>query len=543
VETLGAATVLCVDKTGTLTENRMQVEKLDDARSASLALRGLAAGQIPEDFHEIVEYAILASQRDPFDPMEVAITALGTEHLAGTEHLHPGWELRREYPLSRELLAISRVFRSPGGEDHVIAAKGAPEAIFDLCHLDEAAAEAAAARVEAMAAEGLRVLGVARAHFRRDELPDGQHDFPFELVGLLGLADPVRAEVPAAVAECRGAGIRVVMITGDHLTTARAIARAAGLDETMVITGPELAAMDDDTLALRIRTVSVFARAVPEQKLRIVNALRAGGEIVAMTGDGVNDAPALKAAHIGVAMGGRGTDVAREAAGLVLVDDDFSSIVGAVRLGRRIYDNLKKAMAYIVAVHVPIAGLSLIPVLLQWPLVLTPVHIAVLEMIIDPACSIVFEAEPADAGVMSRPPRRATDSLFGHRTLVASALQGLAVLAVSLGAFALALHNGWGEERGRGLAFATVVFSNLGLILVNRSWSQTMLGSLRARNTPFWVLLGGVCGFLALLFAVPFLRRLFAVGAVSAVELLACFAAAVLSVAWFDAAKRWAAAR
>jgi Ca2+-transporting ATPase len=235
--------------------------------------------------------------------------------------------------------------------------------------------------------------------------------------------------------------------------------------------------------------------------------------------------------------------VAREAAGLVLVDDDFSSIVGAVRLGRRIYDNLKKAMAYIVAVHVPIAGLSLIPVLLKWPLILTPVHIAVLEMIIDPACSIVFEAEPADAGVMSRPPRRATDSLFGHRTLVASALQGLAVLAVSLGAFALALHNGWGEERGRGLAFATVVFSNLGLILVNRSWSQTMLGSLRARNTPFWVLLGGVCGFLALLFAVPFLRRLFAVGAVSAVELLACFAAAVLSVAWFDAAKRWAAAR
>ena len=541
VETLGAATVLCVDKTGTLTENRMQVEKLDDARAASLAVRGLAPGQIPEDFHEVVEYAILASQRDPFDPMEVAITALGDRHLAGTEHLHPGWVLQREYPLSRELLAISRVFQSPDGEDHVIAAKGAPEAIFDLCHLDEATTQAAAARVEAMAAEGLRVLGVARARFRPGDLPDGQHDFAFELTGLLGLADPVRAEVPAAIAECREAGIRVVMITGDHLTTARAIARAAGLDETAVITGPELAEMSEETLAEKIRTVSVFARAVPEQKLRIVSALRAAGEVVAMTGDGVNDAPALKAAHIGVAMGGRGTDVAREAAGLVLVDDDFSSIVGAVRLGRRIFDNLKKAMAYIVAVHVPIAGLSLIPVILKWPLVLTPVHVAVMEMIIDPACSIVFEAEPADAGVMSRPPRRTTDSLFGGRTLVASAAQGVAVLGASLGAFALAMQNGWGEERGRALAFATVVLSNLGLILVNRSWSQSMLASLRAKNTPFWVLLGGVSAFLALLFAVPFLRRLFAVGAVSATELCACFAAAVLSVAWFDAVKRWLA--
>jgi Ca2+-transporting ATPase len=543
VETLGAATVLCVDKTGTLTENRMQVEKLDDARAASLAVRDLAPGQSPEDFHEVVEYAILASQRDPFDPMEVAITALGDRHLAGTEHLHPGWVLQREYPLSCELLAISRVWKAPDGEDHVIAAKGAPEAIFDLCHLDEATTQAAATRVEGMAAEGLRVLGVARAHFRLGDLPDGQHDFAFELVGLVGLADPVRAEVPAAVAEYREAGIRVVMITGDHLTTARAIARAAGLAETVVITGPELAEMGEGALAEKIRAVNVFARAVPEHKLRIVSALRAAGEIVAMTGDGVNDAPALKAAHIGVAMGGRGTDVAREAAGLVLVDDDFSSIVGAVRLGRRIFDNLKKAMAYIVAVHVPIAGLSLIPVILKWPLILTPVHIAVLEMIIDPACSIVFEAEPADPGVMSRPPRRATDSLFGNRTVIASVAQGLAVLGVSLGAFALALHYGWGEERGRALAFATVVFSNLGLILVNRSWSQSMLASLRARNVPFWALLGGVTSFLALLFAVPFLRRLFVVGAVSSLELGACFLAGFLSVAWFDIAKRWMAAR
>jgi Ca2+-transporting ATPase len=395
-----------------------------------------------------------------------------------------------------------------------------------------------AREVEALAGEGLRVLGVARARFRPGDLPAGQHDFAFELVGLLGLADPIRAAVPAAVEECRRAGIRVVMITGDHVTTACAIARAAGLDAAAVLTGPELVAMSEAELGERLRTVSVIARAVPEQKLRIVLALRAAGEVVAMTGDGVNDAPALKAAHIGIAMGGRGTDVAREAAGLVLIDDDFSSIVGAVRLGRRIYDNLQKAMAYIVAVHVPIAGLSLLPVLFRWPLVLTPVHVAVLEMIIDPACSVVFEAEPADADVMSRPPRGAAATLLGGRTLLVSAVQGLACLGASLGAFALAYTRGLGEERARGFAFATLVFGNLALILVNRSWSTSMLTTLRAKNQAFWILLVGVSGFLVLLFSVPFVRRLFAVGPVTLGEIGTCLGAAIASVIWFDLIKR-----
>jgi Ca2+-transporting ATPase len=537
VETLGAATVLCVDKTGTLTENRMGVQRLS-ANGVSLDVRGVARGAIPEELHETVEYAILASQRDPFDPMELALKALGEHHLADTEHLHADWELVREYPLSRELLAISRVFRSPNGVDYVIASKGAPEAIADLCHLGEEKTKALATEVEGMAAEGLRVLGVARARFRPGDLPDGQHDFAFELVGLLGLSDPIRAEVPAAVEECRVAGIRVVMITGDHVTTARAIARAAGLDDSRVVTGPELLELDDATVIERVKHASVFARVVPEQKLRIVEALRASGEVVAMTGDGVNDAPALKAAHIGIAMGGRGTDVAREAAGLVLVDDDFSSIVGAVRLGRRIYDNLKKAMAYIVAVHVPIAGLSLLPVLFRWPLILTPVHIAVLEMIIDPACSIVFEAEAADADVMRRPPRSASASLLSRRTLAVSALQGITALAASLGAFALARYLGWEENRGRGLSFATLVFTNLALILVNRSWSSSMLSTLRAGNKAFWILLAGVLVFMTVLFAVPFVSRLFSVGPVTVGELGVCLAAAVASVAWFDLVKR-----
>ncbi len=543
VETLGAATVLCVDKTGTLTENRMRVQRLE-AGGEAMDVAGVAPGAIPERFHAVVEYAILASQRDPFDPMEVAITDLGDLHLAGTEHLHREWRLAREYPLSRELLAISRVFRAPDGADHVIAVKGAPEAVVDLCHLDAAAAREVLARVDTMATEGLRVLGVARARFTPAELPPGQHDFAFELVGLLGLADPLRAAVPGAVEECRRAGIRVVMITGDHVATARAIARAAGLDEAAVLTGPELAQMDDGALRERLRRVSVIARAVPEQKLRIVEALRANGEVVAMTGDGVNDAPALKAAHIGVAMGARGTDVAREAASLVLVDDDFSSIVGAVRLGRRVYANLQRAMAYIVAVHVPIAGLSLVPVLLRWPLVLMPVHVAALEMIIDPACSVVFEAEPADGDTMRRPPRAPRAALFGGRALLASALQGLAVLGVALGAFALSRRHGAPEERARALAFATLVFGNLALILVNRSWSQSMLRTLRAQNRAFWALLAGVAALLAALFGLPFARRLFAVGPVTPGELALCLAAALASVSWFDLLKRrWPAAR
>ena len=316
------------------------------------------------------------------------------------------------------LLAMSHVWKSPTGQDYVLATKGAPEAIADLCHLNADRTKAIGEQVAAMAQDGLRVLGVAKGVFGQQALPGEQHDFTFEFLGLVGLADPVRPTVPAAVEECYTAGIRVVMITGDHPTTAKSIARQAGIkpvDE--IITGPELEKLDEAELQLRVRTINVFARMVPEQKLRLVNALKANGEVVAMTGDGVNDAPALKAAHIGIAMGGRGTDVAREAASLVLLDDDFASIVHSVRMGRRIYDHLQKAMTYIVAVHVPIAGMSIVPVLLGGPIALMPVHILFLELVIDPACSVVFEAEPEDADLMSRPPRNPTLPLFGSRLL------------------------------------------------------------------------------------------------------------------------------
>jgi len=534
VEALGAATVLCSDKTGTLTENRMKVARL----WLPGTLHVPDGGPLPEAVHEVLEFGILASQRDPFDPMEQAFHRLGTDALAGTEHLHGGWQLLREYPLSPELLAVSHVWRSPDGERRVVAAKGAPEAIADICHLDPAVAAEVRAHVAEMGADGLRVLAVARAFFEPAELPAGQHDFDFELVGLVGLEDPVRPGVREAVAECASAGVRVVMITGDSPDTARAIARQVGLsDGDAVVTGRDLEALSDEDLRRRLRHAEVFARVLPEQKLRLVQALQADGEVVAMTGDGVNDAPALKAADIGVAMGGRGTDVAREAAALIVTDDDFTSIVAAVRLGRRIYHNLRRAMAYVLAVHVPIAGLSLLPLLLGWPMVLFPIHIVFLELIIDPACSLAFEAEPAEPGLMRQPPRKADASLFDRRLVVASLLQGASLLAATLVVFRLGLDQTGSEASARALAFVALIAGNVSLILVNRSWQRSVLGTLVTRNLASWAVVAGALATLAGALLVPFLRGLFRFGMLEPRHVAMAAAAGVLCLGWFEVLK------
>jgi len=535
IETLGAATVLCVDKTGTLTLNQMTVRRIQ-ALGQSHEVRA-DRQDLPEPFHETVEFAILGSHRDPFDPMEKAFRQLGERYLAQSEHLHDDWTLVREYPLSDRLLAMSQVWKSRETEDYVIAAKGAPEAIADLCHLGDRQIQALSADVAAMAADGLRVIGVARATFRPEALPGEQHDFTFEMLGLVGLEDPVRPTAVEAVRECDAAGIRVVMITGDYPGTALNIARQVGLQAAPAVTGADLDAMSDAELRGCVKTASVFARVVPEQKLRLVEALKANGEVVAMTGDGVNDAPALKAAHIGIAMGGRGTDVAREAASLVLLDDDFTSIVQAVRLGRRIFDNLKKAMAYIFAIHVPIAGMSLLPVLFRWPLALLPVHIVFLELIIDPACSVVFEAEGEEADVMRRPPRDSRERLFGARTLGLSLTQGVAVLAMVALMFGVALARGSGEDEARALAFTTLIVANIGLILANRSWSQTIWSRFRYRNRALWWVAGGAAAFLAAALYVPALREVFRFARLSAVDVALCLVVGLTSILWFELLK------
>ena len=504
IETLGAATVLCVDKTGTLTQNRMSVSKLV-ADGEVFDGEDPAQPPLPETFHRLLEYAILASRQDPFDPMEKALTDLGARCLVNTEHLHVKWTLEREYPLSRELLAVSHVWRDAERGERVLAAKGAPEAIADLCHLDPPQTQQLAERARSLAEQGLRVLGVARGVIQDPRLPARQHDFTFELLGLVALADPIRPTVPAAVRECHDAGIRVVMITGDYPVTAQSIGRRIGLGgEHQLVTGPELDQMSDAELAGRIRGVSIFARAVPEQKLRIVQALKANGEIVAMTGDGVNDAPALKAAHIGIAMGGRGTDVAREAASLVLLDDDFSSIVAAVRLGRRIFDNIKKAIAFIFAVHVPIAGLSLVPVFFRdWPLILLPAHILFLELIIDPSCTMIFEAEGAESDIMKRRPRNPRERLFRFRSIAMSLLQGASVLAIVLAVYVTARQWGHSENAVRGLTFVSLVTANLALILTNRAWHKNVFSMLLVPNPAVWWVVGGAAVCMSLVWPFP----------------------------------------
>ncbi len=538
VETLGAATVLCVDKTGTLTQNRMSVARLVVGVSVFDATRTDSA-VLPERFHRLLEFGVLASKMEPFDPMEKALREFGDRFLARTEHLHTDWALMQEYPLSSELLALSHVWNSSSADIATVAAKGAPEAIADLCHLPDAEQRGIEHRAGQMAEGGLRVLGVARGLNRSKRLPKNQHDFDFEFLGLVGLADPIRPGVPDAIRECHTAGIRVVMMTGDYPATAKNIGRQIGLDAVdQLITGPELAAMGDAELAERVRTVSIFARVVPEQKLRIVQALKANGEVVAMTGDGVNDAPALKAANIGIAMGGRGTDVARESSSLVLLDDDFSSIVRAVRLGRRIFDNIRKAICYIFAVHVPIVGLSFLPVVLgDWPLILLPMHIVFLELIIDPACSLVFEAEAEEANVMERPPRSRKERLFSWKALAVSLLQGVIVLAIVFAVYFFALNMRHSADNARGLTFATLVVANLGLILTNRSWSRTIISMLREPNGAlYWVIAGAVV-FLCLVLYVPSLRHLFHFEPVHRLDLLICLAAGGASIGWFELLK------
>jgi len=537
VETLGAATVLCADKTGTLTQNRMKIRMLR-ADGVSLDLTE-SRGAVPESFHELLEFSILASQEDPFDPMEKAIHEVGALTLSNTEHLHRSWTMVQQYPLSRDLLALSHVWKSVSGAGYVVATKGAPEAIADLCHFDSGRVEALALEVHALADRGLRVLGVAKAGFPESDLPGAQHEFVFDFIGLVGLEDPIRPTVPPAVAECYEAGIKVVMITGDYPVTAQKIARQIGMrGGENVITGQELARMSPEELRDRVRETTIFARVVPEQKLLIVDAFKANGEVVAMTGDGVNDAPALKSAHIGVAMGERGTDVAREASALVLLDDDFSSIVAAVRMGRRIFDNLKKAMAYIISVHIPIALASLVPVILNWKeMILFPVHIVFLELIIDPACSVVFEAEAGERDIMKRMPRSPKDRLFGRRSLVTSTIQGLVAFGAVIGVYAAALSLGESVAQARTLAFITLIVSNLSLILTNRSWQRGVLASFAVRNPALLWVIGGALGFLALVVYVPALQRLFHFAIMHPLDLAIAFAAGLFSIAWFEVMK------
>ena len=516
IETLGSATVLCVDKTGTLTENQMAL-----------------ADVIGEDASRVSDAAALACELEPFDPMERAILAAAAPQVTA---MRRAWSLEQDYPMTGAFLAVCHVWRSPSGERRV-AIKGAAETVLPLCGMDPGA-QGAQALVADAAARGLRLLAVAETNWGNAALPGDPREFQFRWLGYVALADPLRAEVPQAVALCRQAGIRVVMITGDYVGTATAIAEQAGIDTAGgALTGQQIEALDDAALAAAVRRVHVFARILPQQKLRLVQAFKAAGEIVAMTGDGVNDAPALKAAHIGVAMGRRGTDVAREASSLVLLEDDFGSIVATVRLGRRIYENIRNAMRYLIAVHVPTAGMSFLPLAFGWPVLFYPVHIVFLEFIIDPACSVVFEAEHSEEGAMRRPPRPPAEPLFSARMLAVSLGLGLSML-VSVGlVYAWAAASGRPDGEVRALGFASVVFGNLALILATRSRDRTLLAVLARPNPALWWIVGGTLAALAGALYVPAAASLFRFAPLGAGDLAFALGAGLSGIAWLEALK------
>ena len=509
VEMLGSASVLCVDKTGTLTQNKMSLKKIW-SQGNSLDTYSDKISEIPEVFHELLEYGILASKKDPFDPMEKELLSFGGNFLKNTEHLHPGWDLIREYPLSQELLSLSHVWVSEEENEYIIASKGAPESIWDLCHLSAQEKEKLLPVIHDLASQGLRILGVAKSHLKKEKLPSNQHDFTFQFLGFLGFADPIRTNVPNSIRECQEAGIKVVMITGDYEGTARSIAAEIGLPlGESVITGTDLKNLSDTELKRRMVNTSIFCRVAPEQKLQIVNSWKSLGKIVAMTGDGVNDAPALKSADIGIAMGKRGTDVAREASDIVLVEDDFSSIVKAVRLGRRIYANLKNAMTYAFAIHIPIAGLSLIPVLFGLPLLLLPMHIVFLELMIDPACSVVFESGKEANDIMSKPPRDVSEKVFSWIILETAILQGLSILIFSLISFYFIWYQGEFEDKARTTCFVTLIIGNTFLVLKNLSEKKFSLNFIKTMNLPFRILAVSALLLLVAVVYTPFLRNLF----------------------------------
>jgi len=536
IETLGAATVLCTDKTGTLTINQMELTNLY-THGTHYAINDYPTTELPKNFQRVLKYGILASEKETFDPIEKELQKMGAIHIKEIMNESKEWKVIREYPFSKTLLAVTHVYKKPDN-DFIVAAKGAPEAILSLCYMPEKEKSVIMHEVRIMSDKGLRVIGCAKANYSKTMLPDTQQEFDYEFVGLFGFIDPPRSTATDSVREAYGAGMRVIIITGDYSGTAQYIAREIGIkNPEVVITGEQLVTMTHLELREVIKTTNIFARVLPEQKLMIVNALKSNGEIVAMTGDGINDAPALKAAHIGIAMGDRGTDVAREAASLVLLNDDFSSIVSAVRLGRRIYENLKRAMGYILSVHVPIAGMAMLPLLFNFPVVLFPAHIAFLELIIDPSCSTVFESEKEDVDIMNKPPRHLHKPMFSKATVLVNLLQGASVLFVVFTLFWYAVSFGKGEVIARTYAFVSLVLSNLLLIITNLSWQKTIREILRVGNTMLVLVLVTAVSSLILIVYVPFLSELFHLAPLLAGDIVIIMCVVGISQLWFEALK------
>lgn len=540
IEALGSMTVACVDKTGTLTLNQMTpVEIVVDSRRWTPS-----DDPPPANVRRLIAVGSLACPVDVFDPIDRAFRALALRFPNDElQVLDPSAPVA-EYPMTSNLFATSYAWAT--AEGYLVASKGAPEAIADLCRLSESERTRLDAQVHEAAERGLRILAVAHGRLSDTTLPTDPRGFDLWFDGLVCLKDPVRPGVTESVAKLSSASVRTIMMTGDHPITARSIAEEIGLDTSAgLLTGADIDGLDDASFIERVGRINVFARTTPHHKLRLIRALQSGDEVVGMTGDGVNDAPALKAADIGLAMGGRGTDVAREAASIVIADDSFPSLVAGVERGRTIYDNIRKAFAYVISMHAPIVGLTTVPLFIpSWPIVLQPIQIAFLELIIDPACSIVFEAESGDPDLMKRPPRRPNQPILDRSTIAIALLQGFGLFAASFALYAWASATGRPADVIRSLVFVSLVVGNVGLILTNRSWNLSIIRTIRERrNTALPWLLAIVVVVLTLLLSVGFLRDAFEFGSISWGDLLLGVTTGLIGSSWFEIYKRFRHAR
>lgn len=537
VESLGAATVLCVDKTGTLTLNQMkmaQVYIFDKKRVVDIDKESISNLNIADNLslRGVIKAAALASSRNTFDPLEGAIKEV--RRLIFHEDIYKNLELTQEHPLTSEFLAMANIWQDSLAINAYV--KGAPEAIMSLCVLSDVEKRNIEASIKTMAQAGLRILGVAQA----SEVAPNQElkNINFSFLGLIAFMDPVRSTAAQAIKECHRAGIKVKMITGDYPETARSIARQIGLtNPDDAVSGQDFINLGEHELNQKIKSSSVFARMMPEYKLAIIRALKHENEIVVMTGDGVNDGPALKAADIGVAMGGRGTDVARESAGVILLDDNFSSLVSGISEGRKIYDNLQRAVVYLVAVHIPIAALSLLPIILDWPLIFFPAHIMFLELLVDPVCSIVFEAEPASKGLMSRQPRDSKKSILNSSNLLVSLIQGMSILLFVFAIYYLSVYLDFSSGRTRALTFSTLVISNIFFILSNRSWTDNAIRALTKKNPFLWPIISLAVFFLLFSVYNPFMQDVFSFAPLSYMDWAGAFIFALFPALIFEMLK------
>ena len=536
IETLGSITTLCVDKTGTLTLNKMSLEVLAPPEGTLiLDSKDKALNPLQK---ELLSYCVLASEIKPFDPMEQAFHE--RRHFV-PEYINQynNYELVHEYGLSPELPAMTHLWKTPGSDECLVAIKGAPEAVLNRCNLTQAQIVIIENQIKDLASQGLRLLGVAKSKYIKQSSgwPDNLESFEFTWLGLVGLKDPIREEVPASIQKCQRAGIRVIMITGDHAITAQAIAKQAGIVSTSVLSGSDINKLSDLELREAVKKTSVYVRIKPAEKLRLVKALQANNEVVAMTGDGVNDAPALKAAHVGIAMGQRGTDVAREAASLVLLNDDFSSIVHTIKQGRQIYDNLHKAIIYVVAIHIPMAGSVFIPIIFGIQPILDPIHIVFLQMIIDPACAIIFEMEVPESDVMLKPPRSINQKLFSLQNISMALLQGAGLAFIVVGLYFWLLNMNYTHAMATTLSFGSLVLGNISLIIVSRSKNDHLFRILQKTNpSQKWILSIAVISF-GFLVTIPFLRERFEFTMPTPEGALAILASGLIGITWYELVK------